>query len=125
MLGYRRIRQARSIAHGCASTLLELGRRRAAKEGEAWFKAWGIDDEALPKPAIAGKEGEYAPQPRANDHECWFVDGKRCPFSAEAVAEARLPGATSRELVTIYRECGKVETHLPNRSKEARHAGVA
>jgi hypothetical protein len=29
------------------------------------------------------------------------------------------PAPTSRELVTIYQECGKLETHLPPRSEEA------
>jgi hypothetical protein len=36
--------------------------------------------------------------------ECF--PGERCPFSARAVAEARLPEATARELIIIYRECG-------------------
>jgi hypothetical protein len=44
--------------------------------------------------------------------ECF--PGERCPFSARAVAEARLPEATARELIIIYRECGGTKGGMNN-----------
>jgi hypothetical protein len=119
MMGFRRSRQVASIAHGCASTLLELGARCATAQGSAWFDAWGIDRIHLPPAEASLREDPYQPRPQVAEHECWFVPGLRCPFSADALSELGLPEATARELVTIYRACGKRETHRPDRSKEA------
>lgn len=65
MLGFKRKRHIRSIAHGCASTLLELarvrkeqleqGKRDAQKEkkepekGPSWLHHWGIAEDRLPE----------------------------------------------------------------------------
>jgi predicted acylesterase/phospholipase RssA len=125
MMGFRRQRQAASIAHGCASTLLELGARCATAQGSAWFDAWGIDRTHLPDAEASRREDPYQPRREVAEHECWFVPGLRCPFSAGALSELGLPEATARELVTIYHACGKRETHRPDRSKEARDVGLA
>jgi predicted acylesterase/phospholipase RssA len=125
MMGFRRRRQAASIAHGCASTLLELGARCATAQGSAWFDAWGIDRTHLPDAEASLREDPYQPRRQVAEHECWFVPGLRCPFSAAALSELGLPEATARELVSIYHACGKRETHRPDRPKEARDVGLA
>jgi predicted acylesterase/phospholipase RssA len=125
MMGFRRRRQAASIAHGCASTLFELGSRCATAQGSAWFDAWGIDRTHLPDAEASLREDPYQPRSQVAEHECWFVSGLRCPFSADALSELGLPEATARELVSIYHACGKRETHRPDRSKEARDVGPA
>jgi predicted acylesterase/phospholipase RssA len=125
MMGFRRRRQAASIAHGCASTLLELGARCTTEQGSAWFDAWGIDRTHLPDAEASLREDPYQPRRQVAEHECWFVPGLRCPFSAGALSELGLPEATARELVTIYHACGKRETHRPDEPKEARDVDLA
>lgn len=123
MLGFKRRKQAQSIAHGCASTLAALeGSRRNHEE---WFKEWstrpnvakkelGVDPKAVPK------DGGLIPQKR-EDGGCWFRIDKTCPFSETATRAlnsrqtAAVTPTQMAELHRIYLECGRPETHLPAR----------
>ena len=53
MLGFRRSKQTASIAHGCATTLVQLGALQQS-ERTSLGRAWGIRFEALP-PAVAAR----------------------------------------------------------------------
>ena len=106
MLGFRRANQAASIAHGCASTLARLGELRQAGRTTGWAQAWGIDFAGLPP---AGAEPlvphDYGP------NKCWFRPDVDCPFSPGRLGRLELEPRTATELATIYRACGRRETH--------------
>jgi predicted acylesterase/phospholipase RssA len=138
MLGFRREEQARSIAHGCASTLLELARYRytPALEGEVpngasteqteaeraeahehWLEAWGVALAKLPPRTIAMRDEPFEPV-RGTAGDCWFRPGVRCPFAPPdptrpAEGEPRLPEDTARAVGRIYHLCGERRTHAP------------
>jgi predicted acylesterase/phospholipase RssA len=78
MLGYRRHRQAQSIAHGCAMTLLKF-----REYDEKRLTVWGIDDNQLPSTADLSEAQKDWNQRRksANPGECWLRQGAPCPFS--------------------------------------------
>lgn len=124
MLGFRRERQAASIAHGCASTLLRLGRAAEEMPTRLWTKAWGIDASRLPKwePAMAepGGPDPFMPrEPAGADakpagERCWFRPGMTCPFSADHLerlnqsrpdAEPELSPAIIRAVSAVHRLC--------------------
>jgi predicted acylesterase/phospholipase RssA len=90
MLGFRRSRQAESIAHGCAGTLQELAQVQATQPD--WTRAWGVN---LDQPAGA--------RPAADP--CWLRPGITCPFSQTGLAAAALPGDTVDQLARIYHAC--------------------
>jgi len=117
MLGFRRWKQAASIAHGCASTLLRLHQ----VENEVYRKAWKIDLQFDSETIEGGsKNGDtttlkLAPRdPQGKKRAeglCWFrSDGKVCPFSKPGNSMER----TRKELRMIYELCGKPETHAPH-----------
>lgn len=129
MLGFRRRKQAQSIAHGCASTLgtLHLGSKRQRK----WFTEWSskdldFSDRALTK---VGSRIELHPQKRNPDSGlCWFRDSSDdrkhiCPFSRAGTdtlndrlpAAQRLSAVEIDELHEIYVTCGDAATHRPER----------
>jgi len=112
MLGFRRERQAMSIAHGCASTLLELARPRPDDDSGSWKVAWGIDQSRIPERETAERKDPYMPLEVGRD-ECWFKPGVICPFSRTAGLHVGLAEQTRREVETIYKLCGKHETHRP------------
>jgi len=112
MLGFQRRRQAKSIAHGCASTLLELARPRPDDDSGSWKAAWGIDASRIPTSETALRTDPYVPLPVGPD-ECWFKNGVTCPFSRKGLAEARLNDTTLSEVSTIYTLCGRHDTHRP------------
>ena len=120
MLGFRRKKQAQSIAHGCASTLRTLA--QTAHEHPRWATAWGIDklefnfaiekDQRLPSPMLL------------RPGQCWFRDGDHpCPYSRQAMeayndklieqdrASEALSTMELHELNEIYRNCGRMSTH--------------
>ncbi len=114
MLGFRRAKQAASIAHGCAATLA-----RFARTEPTWTKAWGI-----PQDRLAGLDDTVADHNKATDHitltpkrgkegHCWFRAGIPCPFSAGELAKSSLSEIKRTELLQIYEACGRVETHRP------------
>jgi predicted acylesterase/phospholipase RssA len=105
MLGFRRVEQARSIAHGCMTTLKKL--EKLGRDHPDWVKAWGIKQPA-----------EWSDGPERKRRElghCWYRKGCVCPFSEQGLGaiegtEAFKP-ATRRALSVIYKECGKAATH--------------
>lgn len=118
MLGFRRAKQAASIAHGCASTLMEL-----AKLKPAWALAWGMKSDRLPKPPRTDDPPSVRfqrdPNAGASLGHCWFRPGVPCTFAASHLRRVsanvgdELSKHTIREVDRIYRACGKLETHLP------------
>ena len=124
MMGFRRRRQAQSIAHGCRSTLIELGRLYHAKPRMArWADGWGLRQGRLPGLEVV--KGD-PPPPRlaaAGPGDCWIRPGTPCPFSrkeaAKTLRESSDPGSrlrlprTASELHQIYVLCGQAGTHLP------------
>ncbi len=127
MLGFRRAKQAASIAHGCASTLMELAELREAKT-VTWARAWGIDLDNLPKPRAKDPRARFQRDPKADASlgHCWFRPGVPCTFAASANVHPLskhtihevdkmdpLSEHTIHEVDKIYRACGKLETHLP------------
>jgi predicted acylesterase/phospholipase RssA len=117
MLGFRRDRQKRSIAHGCASTLL-----RFAGVDAKCLKGWGIEENRVPRVkdwrAAFNAEGGRLTSDDSNDSRCWLrpdPDLKlRCPFSSSELrkAEPALPEETIKELSGIHRECRTLEAQL-------------
>jgi predicted acylesterase/phospholipase RssA len=111
MLGFRRERQAASIAHGCATALLELA--RTAQAHPAWAAGWALDPARLPPDPPATFTDPIVPG-QAKPGNCWFRPGIECLFSESRLAQTGLPAHTQRELHRIYTLCGKPETHAPN-----------
>lgn len=132
MLGFRRVKQARSIAHGCASTLAKL--HLVARHRKDWLDAWQIEDRVNSACVTADRRpGRYMEVARilpmsageAGDAgSCWLRRGVPCPFSRQALLRARerelgdpatVPNAMSlnqiTELSVIYSECGCKSTH--------------
>jgi predicted acylesterase/phospholipase RssA len=121
MLGFTRTAQAKSIAHGCASTLLRFARfNNAHEDGVSNLDAWGIDRSWLPAQEHwidAFEAWERKPHgPDAAD-KCW-LSGQLCPFSKGALQ--RLQPATGErltklhieELSSIHTLCRERGTHL-------------
>ena len=122
MLGFRRERQARSIAHGCASTLAHLHREERSHGawvqnwwGPAVFDAGTIDvktDTVDCEPSVTLNPGSPS-----SSGACYFRSGLLCPFSKESLKQLELLPETTNELSEIYRFCGQSKTH--RRSEEA------
>jgi len=117
MLGFRRARQARSIAHGCASTLGAFFQMESIPKEKKWLEAWGAKNLALDTAAFQPPNGQGAgaqdilnPQPRQNG-ECWFRNGKICPFSKEGLLQANVDSKKIPEVEQIYKLCGEPVTH--------------
>jgi predicted acylesterase/phospholipase RssA len=104
MLGFRREDQARSIAHGCKTTLEAMHALGSSKP--EWVNAWGIKppDEFLTEPRMEHK----------TRGECWYRPGCRCPFSKQGIEDAAAPALapnTKVALEHIYQLCAKRRTH--------------
>ncbi len=115
MLGFRRSQQAASIAHGCATTLLELARLERTPQGARWLDAWGIPAGRLPRHPPADRNDPIIPPPPAAPGNCYWRPGEACPYSAAELARLALPGPTVAALGEIYRVCGKARTHEGSR----------
>lgn len=143
MLGFQRAKQAKSIAHGCASTLAAL--HDGSEKHPTWFGQWGattidfhpkgVTKSELPNDSEIRAQGDGGderrgaitlhPQPQsAKTGRCWFRTGGRvCPFSRAAImalnTRLKKEGKTETsiaeidELNQIYIECGKASTHRP------------
>jgi predicted acylesterase/phospholipase RssA len=122
MLGFRRDRQAKSIAHGCATTLLEFARRKADPEDPKfadYLKAWKVNKTNVPR-ARNWEEAFAGATPAAKEGKCWLREDVPCPFSRKALEEQDCKhqkeqplGATLiREISKIHVCCSKRETHL-------------
>jgi len=112
MLGFRRAKQAASIAHGCASTLMRLGELQRDQTMSRWAAGWGIDQGKLPpKERFAG--GSTLTPAGSGQGRCWFRPDVDCPFSPTRLEKLSLPVGTARNLTLIYELCGRPETHQP------------
>jgi predicted acylesterase/phospholipase RssA len=111
MLGFRRITQVRSIAHGCAATLIAMG-------GEADnVGAWQLNDKAVPsvgsfKAALGRLE---KPDRKAiAKGQCW-LQGVKCPFSKPEVKRfggSAIDRNTRDWLSKIHERCWERGTHV-------------
>ena len=115
MLGFRRSQQAASIAHGCATTLLELARLEQTPQGGTWLDAWGIAAGRLPRHPPADRNEPIIPPAPAAPGDCYWRPGKPCPYSGAELAKLALPAATVAALGEIYRACGEARTHESSR----------
>ena len=117
MLGYQRKKQAMSIAHGCASTLLSF-----RKQNPAHLRAWGVDSDRLPHATSFDEAFAFRTRWRRfhSEDSCWLQPGRQCPFSRSALRQLnqsiadksqRLRERTIDELATIHRCCDKPDTH--------------
>jgi predicted acylesterase/phospholipase RssA len=119
MLGFRRERQAESIAHGCASTLREFGLLAADAKRAPWLDAWGLSG-ALPSADQVTHEEPFRPLERpTEDGNCWFRPTVRCPFSLPSGngKQGNGHGSTGRNqtakwLNKVYEACRALQTHL-------------
>jgi len=121
MLGFRRRKQAQSIAHGCASTLGQLYAEQA--RNPEWAAGWGIRglDRMDPKAVLLDADRFTLLPQRKNKAagECWFRAGVSCPFSPRSLAELSIEEETAKQLGRIYQECGQIETHRPSHGRAA------
>jgi len=128
MLGFKRWKQAASIAHGCASTfgtMFAYGQSDPEK-----MRAWkvdlsDIDDKAISlrekpqsRPETGFKECEPILSPNAegkDDGTCWFRKKKRCPFSIQELEEQDWKSDEEKtmkeELQKIYKACRIPSNH--------------
>lgn len=105
MLGFKRREQARSIAHGCWSTLERV--HDMTTRYARWLDAWGMTPPA---------GWRRVPNPRPeHDGDCWYRTGATCPFSDAGIRQSQgatgVKPETRRMLTMIYEECGKSHTH--------------
>jgi hypothetical protein len=126
MLGFRRRRQAESIAHGCASTLATLHHKAGTAPWTQWSAVWGIKLGTFKSETADGLE--LRPSRATTDTkagECWFRRGCPCPFSRPILDGLHFDDSTSHspgrvnarrqalisEVSSIYEHCGKDKTH--------------
>jgi predicted acylesterase/phospholipase RssA len=115
MLGFRRHKQAQSIAHGCASTLARL---YAEKDRHPdWIASWGIRGlDHIDPESIVLDSSPLRLIPQRKDKApgvCWFRKNVSCPFSPDSLKELSLERETTAQLGRIYECCGEKATHLP------------
>jgi predicted acylesterase/phospholipase RssA len=128
MLGFKKIQQARSIAHGCASTFAQMHveeKRFGAQRTRYWWKKLDINEDTI-VPQDPDEYGERSKLPPAlkpalpsqlrKPGNCWFRNDSPCPFSPQQLEIAArrgesLPAPVFRDLASIYWECGKATTH--------------
>jgi|GEM_PF-1218209 len=127
MLGFRRENQARSIAHGCATTLAELHTNAVAHD--SWAKAWGIEQldfdkrsvVTVPIPGTPQHKRVLTPRTDAKDGQCWFrVNEHLCPFSKQwrltyGTKDPNVRPEELKNLHAIYVSCGQAATHRPKK----------
>jgi hypothetical protein len=111
MLGFRRAHQAESIAHGCASTLIAIG--RLVHEHPDWTAGWGIDPSQVPSQSDVTQDDPYA---QLKDHltprgRCWLRPSIDCPFGRSRLEQTGLLPQTMIELERIHLACRREKTH--------------
>jgi len=106
MLGFRHTHQAKSIAHGCASTLGALAEVRSGAR-----EKWHLDEGAIPAHSLADalKQRKLPGSLRAAG-KCWMLPDKTCPFSAAAVKKSDLKDS-AHWVAEIHRHCWDKKTH--------------
>ena len=120
MLGFKRWKQAASIAHGCASTFGTMVAHHKANDQH--LNAWRIDLKDIDEQAITTESasgGDPILQPRGEGKKpgtCWFRNTTACPFSfqgTESVPWSEQHRDKFRsELQQIYAACGLARNHL-------------
>jgi hypothetical protein len=115
MLGFTRKKQAMSIAHGCASTLVHLVREQNdnLEQTKHWWKTLNLHD--------AGSDTSLPLKPRAVTPcgDCCFVDGHKCTFARTVLSRIR-PAPSEATIVAldeIYQRCGEPQTHMDPEAK--------
>lgn len=116
MLGYRREKQAESIAHGCAMTLLRL-----RGYDDEHLLAWGIQPDDLPVvKTLDDAVREMALPEKPNAGRCWLRTNTPCPFSEKSLEALnatvtgcgkKLDSYTIRQLAGIHIACCRPQTH--------------
>ena len=135
MLGFRRKKQAQSIAHGCASTMATIYQTMIATDGHRpWLDPWGIrhrldfDERSLVFVDSEGNEQnppamentvELRPTPKKEEGTCWFRTESKCPFAPAELDRARVMPQKRDEISQIYALCGVASTHHARRSESA------
>jgi len=135
MLGFKRWKQAASIAHGCASTFGTMVAHERMNPGRA--RAWKINLDDIDEQAIQLVEKphserepalvEYEPvlNPRGEGKPvgtCWFRKTTLCPFSSEGsknvtwAKDMKFNEKYQSELPKIYDACGLAYNHVSERS---------
>lgn len=115
MLGFQRSNQARSIAHGCATTLRAFATLKEKRSN--WLADWRVKDPSVTLPdalswsdAFERWEAERLPK---GHKRCWLRKCD-CPF-ARGTLEALTPKLDQTlidEVSKIHAECLKPESHL-------------
>ena len=139
MLGFKRWKQAASIAHGCASTFGALAAANAANP--LWIKGWkiaGLEDIDPATVVVKPEESPTGTKSRDKDHQdyryelhprksddghqgrCWFRKNAQCPFSSVELEKVpwmdeKERDAMMRELPKIYKACGMKRNHEGSR----------
>jgi len=110
MLGFRQEKQAASIAHGCAVTLVMLA---SLKDREAYMAQGTFNLRVDPQEAEQWQtaEGDLIPQPREKPGHCWFQVNTLCPFYRQLESMSSGKDDKSAAVRRIYELCGKKETH--------------
>jgi hypothetical protein len=120
MLGFRRQKQAGSIAHGCATTFQTIARildpdtKEDAKSNPSWpTDAWKMDTADILLKAAKNLDPINSAN-RRRDGICHFrKEPARCPFSRhELDKEWTLTENMKTEIETIYLLCGLRSTHV-------------
>lgn len=113
MLGFRRDKQASSIAHGCAATLLAFA-DEYQKDSQP-FKHWQIDAHAVPEVSTWAEAFERleTQKPDPDSGLCWLRN-RPCPFSRKYLSETHpnLPLSVVNQVAKIHENCVRPETHL-------------
>lgn len=123
MLGFRKSEQAKSIAHGCASTFgqLHIEEERLGQRTSCWWKNLGVNPASITAPSDPARPPMLTPATKtARRGGCWFRNDALCPFSPEAMESAKIAGeaippAVFRDLALIYAVCGRKSTHRPRK----------
>jgi hypothetical protein len=110
MLGFRRTHQAKSIAHGCATTLCSLAEIRDGAD-----EKWGLDESAIPrhglKEALREHKGSRRFSKAFRDGKCWLLPEKQCPFAKSGEGSEHKDSA--HWVAEIHRHCWDRKTHSP------------
>jgi len=122
MLGFRREQQARSIAHGCASTLL-----RIASVDRQFRSGWNVDSKWLPQCTTFDDAFHrwQTEKKKSSTNACWIRPNIPCPYSAGRLWELNdylrkngdtrvLDKVTINELSKIHKFCSERKSHRPD-----------
>jgi hypothetical protein len=111
MLGFKRHRQAQSIAHGCASALAHIYCEQwdHPEWTPHWWKPLDLYEKTCERDSDADISYTLNPRPANGCGDCCFVRGKKCPFSSselELLNQKLGPSGTplGKETITALNE---------------------